>query len=380
MTRPGHSILRLAGLVGLLSAALFIGGCAGWRDGPKPAPLEAVQPQSSARLVWSAADGRVDFPMRPAIVGNQVASASSDGVVRVRAFSSATPLWTASAGGALSAGVGFDGLRAAVVTQANELVVLADGKVLWRKRLASGVSTPPLVAGERVFILGLDRAVDAYDALDGRYLWRLQRTSDPLSLRLPSVLMPYGDLLLVGQGPRLVGVDPLRGTVRSELALATPRGSNEVERLSDLVGPATRRGDVVCARAFQATVSCGDVTRNVLTWTRNTGGSTAVALTAEAVVGADASDRLTGWRAGSGELLWTHERLLNRRLGGLSAWGDWVAAGDFEGQVHVMDPRTGQSVMRLPTDGSAIPGVPVVSGRHLLVSTRRGGLYLWQTP
>lgn len=379
MTARRFLSVRVAGWVGLLSAAL-LSACSVWRDGPKPTPLESVQPQSSARLVWSASDGRVDFPMRPVIVGNQVASASSDGLVRVRAFSSPTPLWSVPVGAALSAGVGFDGQRVAVVTQSNELVVVSDGKVVWRKRLASGASTPPLVAGERVFVLGLDRAVDAYDALDGRYLWRLQRTSDPLSLRLPSVLMPYGDLLVVGQGARLVGVDPLRGTARWELGLATPRGSNEVERLSDLVGPAARRGDIVCARAFQATVSCGDLSRNALTWTRNTGGATAVALTAEAVVGADNSDRLTGWRAGSGELLWTHERLLNRRLGGVSAWGDWVAVGDLEGQVHVLDPKTGQTVMRLPTDGSAIPTAPVTSGKSLVVSTRRGGLYLWQTP
>jgi outer membrane protein assembly factor BamB len=62
--------------------------------------------------------------------------------------------------------------------------------------------------------------------------------------------------LLVGQGAALAGVDPLRGTVLWEVPLATPRGTNEVERLADLVGPAVRAGDRVCARAFQSPWLC----------------------------------------------------------------------------------------------------------------------------
>lgn len=363
-----------------LMGALLVSGCAFFSDAPKPAPLESLQPKASARLLWSASDSRVEFPMRPVVASELLATASGDGTVTVRPLTSATPRWTARAGSALSAGVGFDGQRVAVVTQSNELVVLANGREVWRKRLASGVSTPPLVAGERVFVLGLDRAVDAFDALDGRYLWRLQRSTDPLSLQQPAVLMPFGDALLVGQGARLVTVDALRGTVRSELALATPRGSNEVERLVDLVGPAFRSGNTVCARAFQSAVGCADLGRGALLWTRNTGGTTPVAMAGETLIGADASDRLTGWKSSTGELAWSHERLLNRRLGGVTAWGTWAVAGDLDGQVHVLEASTGQTVMRLPTDGSSVLGAPVVAGRVLVAVTRRGGVYAWQAP
>lgn len=363
------------------TALTLMSGCTTlFSDAPKPTALESLQPKASARLLWSASDSRVDFPMRPAVAAGLVATATSDGQVTVRDLNAAAPRWTGRAGAPLTAGVGFDGQRAAVVTQNNELVVMAAGRELWRKRLASGASTPPLVAGERVFVMGLDRAVDAFDALDGRYLWRLQRSTDPLSLQLPSVIMAFGDNLVVGQGSRLVGIDPVRGGVRWELSLATPRGSNEVERLADLVGPAARTGDVVCARAFQSAVACGNLARLTLNWSRNVGGTTAVALTDEAVVGADASDRITAWKVASGELLWTHERMLHRKLGGLSAWAGWVVTGDFEGQVHVMDAKTGQTVMRLPTDGSAIAGPLVVAGKTLVATTRRGGVFAWQAP
>ena len=367
-------------LTAAVAAAVSLSACSLFSDAPKPAPLENLPSKVTVNTAWSVADGRVDFPMQAATGLGLVATASSEGVVTVRPLDRAAPVWTGRTGAKLSAGVGFDGLRAAVVTQANELVVLVGGREVWRKRLTSGVTTPPLVAGERVFVLGLDRAVDAFDALDGRYLWRLQRSADPLSLQLPAPLLTYGDSLLVGQGARLVAVDPSRGTVRWEVALATPRGSNEVERLADLVGPAARLGDTVCARAFQSSVGCADLDRKVLRWTRNTGGTSAVAFAGDTVVGADASSRLTAWKADSGELLWSHERLLNRRLGSFVTWGSWVAAGDFEGHVHVFDPKTGQTVMRLPTDGSAITAAPRVDGKTMLAVTTKGGVFAWQAP
>jgi GT2 family glycosyltransferase len=39
----------------------------------------------------------------------------------------------------------------------------------------AGLATAPLVAGERVFVLTVDRIVHAFDAIDGRRLWTMQR-------------------------------------------------------------------------------------------------------------------------------------------------------------------------------------------------------------
>ncbi len=381
MTQTERPRLTL-GATGLaLAAVLMLPACSLWSGKPKPAALEPLTPSVSVTAMWFASDGRVDFPMQVGLAGGRLATAVSDGTVTVRALELAAPIWVAKAGARLAAGVGFDGERAAVVTVDNELVVLARGQVSWRKRLASRVSTAPLVAGERVFILGLDRAVEAYDALDGRYLWRLQRSSDPLSVNLNGVLMPMGDTLVVGQGPRLVGVDPTRGSVRWDLPLATPRGSNEVERLAELVGPALRLGqDTVCARAFQLAVACLDVGRGALRWTRNAGGVQAVGGNASVIVGGDGSDRMSGWRAESGELLWSHERFVNRQLGGVATWGTWMAVGDGQGQVHVMDPATGKTLLRLSTDGGAIASTPRVAGSVMVVATRKGGVYAWKAP
>jgi outer membrane assembly lipoprotein YfgL len=348
-------------------------------DKPKPTPLEAITPQIAGRQVWSARlDGGLPFVLMPAVRGDVVVAAGGDGGVVALGVQDGREQWRGSAGARLSAGVGSDGRYAAVVTRDNELVVLDRGTPTWRTRLGSLVSTAPLVAGERVFVMGVDRVVQAYDVVDGRFLWTLKRGGEALTLSQPGVLAAFKDTLLVGQGHRLAGVDPLKGTVRWEVALANPRGTNEVERVADLVGPAVRAGDTVCARSFQAAIGCADAQRGVLLWNKNAGGGQAVGGDAELTAGADGSGRITAWRTVTGDLAWTAEHLLHRGLSGLLVIGKTVVVGDFEGQVHFLDRATGKTVLRLPTDGSQVIGAPVAAGNTILVATKNGGLFAFR--
>ena len=283
--------------------------------------------------------------------------------------------WRVSAGAALLAGVGSDGRFAAVATRNNEVVVFERGNELWRKRLNSRITSAPLVAGERVFVMGVDRVVGAFDALDGRPLWRLQRPGDALTLSQPGVLAAYKDTLLVGQGAQLVGVDPLRGSVRWELTMASPRGTNEIERLADLVGPPLRVGDVFCARAFQSAVACARADNGTLRWSRNVGGIQPVGGDDELVVGGDASDRITAWKAASGDIAWTQEKLLYRGLSGPLVTDAAVLVGDSEGWVHALARNDGHLLARWSTDGSPVVAPPVRMGDIVLVVTRNGGVF-----
>lgn len=362
-------------MVSALAAAL---AACGGAPKPKPTPLEPVKAEIAGRAVWNYRLDGVQFPLTMASDGSSFTVAGNDGRIVVLAASDGRELWRADAGARVGAGVGGDGRRAAVVTADNRLVVVEAGRVAWTKALTSRVSTAPLVAGERVFVMGVDRIVHAFDALDGRRLWTLQRPGDALMLAQASVVAAFKDTLLVAQGPRLVGVDPTRGTVRWEVPVATPRGTNEVERLADLVGPVARVGDTVCVRAFQAAVGCVDAERGSLLWTKNAGGRNGVAATDQLVYGADGSDRVTAWRTAGGDVAWTSERLLHRGLSGPLALGPTVVFGDFEGQVHFLSREDGRTVLRLPTDGSPIVGSPALAGTTMLVATRNGGLYAFR--
>lgn len=366
---PRFAALALAGL---------LGACSSSPEKPQPAPLEALTPTLSARVVWQQRVGAVELPLGVAMQGGSLIVASSDGSVAAFAADSGQPLWQGSAGAKLAAGVGSDGRRVAVVTQANDLVVLEQGQVRWKQHLASRSLTPPLVAGERVFVQSTDRSVHAFDGEAGARLWSVQRPGEPLTLAQPGVLLPVGDTLVVGQGPRLAGLDPLRGTLRWEVPLASPRGTNEVERLADLVGPAARLGDMVCARAFQSAVGCAQVDAGTLAWSRAVSGSRGVHADEQHVYAADQADRLTAWRRSNGEVAWRNERLRFRGLGAPGGTPAALAIGDSEGWVHLLSREDGRTLARLSTDGSPVVAAPVMAAGNLVVVTRAGGVFAFR--
>jgi outer membrane protein assembly factor BamB len=128
-------------------------------------------------------------------------------------------------------------------------------------------------------------------------------------------------------------------------------------------------------RAYQSAVGCADAARGAVLWSRNAGGIQAVAADDQRVIGGDASDRISAWRADNGDLVWSNETLLHRGLSGALAIGPTVVFGDSEGYLHFLSSTTGELQLRLPTDGSAVVGAPVLAGTTLLVTTRGGGLF-----
>lgn len=373
--RAGVGMRRLAAA---LSAGLALGLAACGSDKPPPAPLEAYTARIAGKAVWQRSLGTPAPHLGVAVVDDQFVLASRDGDILRLAVASGELRSRVSIRGRVLAGVGADSRFAAVVTDANELVLVDEKQERWRIGLPSPVVTPPLVAGGRVFLLAVDRSVAAYDLADGRKLWTYSRPGDPLALSQPGVLLPYKDTLLVGVGSRLLGLDPLQGTVRSDMLLASPRGTNEVERLADLVGPGARQGDTVCVRAFQVAVGCVAAERGSLLWSRNQAGFQGIAADAEQVYAADAADRISVWKRSNGDLVWTSERLRYRGLSAPLVAGSTVVFGDVQGWLHFLGRERGDTQLRLPTDGSPIVAPLVRAQTTLLAVTRKGGVHAFR--
>lgn len=359
------------------AAVLLMVGCAG-SSKPKPEPLAPLTPTIGRSVSWTQRIEAVQFPLVVAVTPGVFTVAGSDGTVLALDADTGREVWRANAGAKLSAGVGSDGRFAAVVTRDGELVVFEQGQVKWRKPLGTRVTTAPLVAGERVFVLGVDRSAQAFDAIDGRKLWSLQRPGDPLTLAQSGVLAAFKNTLIVGQGPRMAGIEPTQGTVKWDVAVGSPRGANEIERLADLVGPSVRVGDMVCARSFQAAVGCVNADRGTTAWSKNVGGTDAIAADTEFVFAGDASDRVSAWKTASGDVAWTTDRLLYRTLSAPLSVEKSVVFGDADGTVHWLARDTGEAQLRLSTDGGAITVQPVVSGNTILVVTRKGGVFAFR--
>ena len=372
---PGTRAVR--GMPALL-AAVLLAACSFGPDRPNPKPLEPIAAPITVRPAWNQGIGAVQFPLTVAVTGGVITVAASDGSVAAIEAETGRTVWRINVGAKLSAGVGSDGKTAAVVTRDGDLVAIADAQVKWKKPLGVRVATAPLVAGGRIFVLGVDRAVQAYDAEDGVRLWQVQRPGDPLTLSQTGVIAAYKNTLVVGQGPRLAGIDPAGPTLRWEVPIGSPRGANEVERLADLIGPPIRAGELLCARSFQAAVGCVNAERGTLAWAKTIAGTDAIGGDAELIFGADASDRLTAWKTPNGEVAWTSEALMFHGLGTPAAIGASVVVGERNGTLHWLSRDKGEAQARIPTDGSMISVPPVVVNGLVIVVTRSGGIFAFR--
>lgn len=362
----------------VLAASAALSGCAFWSssDAPKPADLGPNKVELPVRQVWTAQVGALkDLSLTVGIKGNQVFLAAADGTLVSLDAQSGRESWRVKLPQALSAGVGSDGQTTAVVTKGNQLVVVEGGRELWRKPLTAAAYTAPLVAGERVFVLAADRSLSAFDGKTGAKLWTQTRTGEPLVLSQPSVLQAYGNTLLAGMSGRLVAYSPDNGAVLWEAPLASPRGTNDVERLVDLLERTSRVGDVVCARAYQAAVGCVNVARGQTLWTQPARGSVGIDGDADLLAGAESNGTVQAWNRADGARLWSVDRFQYRQLTAPLLLGRSIVVADSTGLVHMLSKKDGSHLNRLETDKTGVSVAPVVAADTLVVVTRGGNVY-----
>ncbi|MFZ9574343.1 MAG: PQQ-binding-like beta-propeller repeat protein, partial [Limnohabitans sp.] len=197
----------------LTLGALWLVACS---SGPqyKPVDIPTVPVVQEVKQVWTLALGPVPATLVPAVQSNAVVVINTRGEMQGVDLNAGRSLWRVALNQTISAGVGSDGQRHAVVTTGNELVVVQESKVLWRYRLPAQSFTAPLVAGQRVFVLLADRSVLGFDGATGRLLWTQSRPGDPLVLKQAGALTAVGDTLVAGLSGRLVGINPTPGALR----------------------------------------------------------------------------------------------------------------------------------------------------------------------
>jgi outer membrane protein assembly factor BamB len=364
--------LALAGM------CVFVAACSG-PSRPKPADAAPVSVLQDVRTSWTAKLGAVNFPLVVSAQAGRVAVASSNGEVAVLDAKTGQDVWRLKLDQGISAGVGNDGQQVAVVTRENDLVVMQNGKVQWRQTLPAQSFTAPLLAGARVFVLTADRSVLAFDGATGRKLWMQQRPGEPLVLQEAGVILPFKNTLLVGLSGRLAGLDPNTGAIRWESAIATPRGTNDIERLVDLVGPYSREGDVVCVRAFQSQIGCVNAERGQSVWTHSSAGPQGVSGNGQLVIAGLANGVLQAWNRSNGERVWDTDRLKYRILSAPLVTPRGILVADSGGYLYVLSLADGALLNRVQMGGE-LASAPVLAGERYVVVTREGRVTGLQIP
>lgn len=377
-----RSLGRLALLVSLLSLA-GCGTVGGWFGGaaPKVKPAELAAFQETARLarLWDLNVGPGQpYVFSPAAEGQAIYAASREGrIVRIDA-ATGRELGRIETGKRLSGGVGVGAGLILVGTPKGELLAYrtADGQPAWTAQLSGEILTPPIAQGNLIIARGNDGKVWALDAADGRRRWVYSRALPALSLREPASLVADARAVYAGfPGGRLIALSLANGAPLWEANVALPRGATELERIADVTGALALTERQVCAAAYQGRVACFDRLSGQNLWSREVSALRGVAGDARQLYLADASDSVQSFDRDRGVSPWKQDKLRDRRLSPLLPLARYVAVGDYQGYVHLLESDTGAFAARAATDGSAIVAPMLATPQGLVVQTANGGVF-----
>lgn len=356
------------------SSALLLGlvACSSTPEKPKPTALVDFNSKVTAQKVWAVQLGPMNSTLSHNLSSGQLALVTSAGLVSLLNPTNGAETWRLALNTPIAAGIGGDGERYAVISQANELIAMSQGKVIWQVKLPASSFTSPLVAGGRVFVLTANRTVLAFDGASGQRLWMQQRSGDALVLNQSGILTSFQDNLMVGLSGRLVAMNPGNGVAKWEVNMGSSRGTNEIERLTDLVSGVSRVNDVICARSFQTSVTCIDALKGSNIWSRAAQGHVGLSGNDGFVFGSESDGKLVAWHAKNGQVAWQSEALRFRGLTVANWQSGQLLVGDALGWVHWLDASNGQTVGRLQVDASGIAMTPVRVGQNWVVVTNSG--------
>jgi outer membrane protein assembly factor BamB len=387
MRRYGGAAVRGAAL----ACALALAGCGGMPSanpvnwfrgqsaGPKPAELPALTNPHPVKVLWTVSVGAAEgYIFSPALAGDSLYAAARDGTVVRLDAATGQVRWRASAGMRLSGAIGADGELAVVASESGEVLALdaRSGTPRWRARVSSEVLAAPKVADGLVLVRSADSRIFAFGAHDGRRRWVYQRAPTALIVRSPAGITVHQGSVYAGfSGGKLVALGLATGALRWEATVALPRGANELERITDVVGEPAADGREICAAAFQGRVACYDAQSGNQLWAREMSSLTGVALDARAAYVSDDRGAVHALERASGRSLWRQDRLAHRQLSLPLALGAEIAVGDLQGYVHFLARDSGAFVARQATDGGAIRAAPLRLAQGFVVQTASGGLF-----
>lgn len=340
----------------------------------EPVELEKFTATMKVEKVWSVSLG--DNPtglLTPRVTETGIYAAGSNALYRINPETGEST-WKVKLDSDAVAGVGSDGHTVALSTAAGELLAFDEsGKELWRVKLTSELTVPPLVGSGIVVVRTSDTRVSCYDALTGERRWRYQGQAPSLSLRVARELRFSPAGILIGQSNgRLLALDG-QGKPVFDVPVAQAKGTTEVDRLVDVVGAPLVDSHMMCASAYQGNVLCISSENGRFLWAQPVDAVSGPISDGTNVYITAANGEIHAFDYVGGTPRWTNKEYHWRSPSAVVVTPEAVAFCDYDGVVSFLDTATGKTIARTSV-GSAVKSIPVALSGGALFQTEDGRL------
>ena len=384
-TGAGHVLRPCLGHA-LILALFAFAGCSG-NSSPGLAdikgvegPADLVEFTRTARFEerWHAEVGSSGLSqLSPALTADAVYGASAKGELVRLDRTGGKQVWRVKTGITISGGVGSgEGMVIVGSDKGDVLAFDENGKQLWRSKVPSEVLSVPQVSSGAVIVRSGDGRISALDVSDGKRLWLYERGTPALVVRSHAGVTIQRGVAYAGfAGGKLVALNISDGSVLWEVAVSQPRGSTELERISDITSNPVVDDEQVCAIAFQGRVACFDVAQGSMMWNRDISSDKGLMLLRKYLYISDAKGSVIALDKTSGSTLWKNDKLSLRDISAPLVLENLVVVGDYEGYLHGLNREDGSMAARIKLDGGAINATPLAMDGGLLVQTYDGEIY-----
>ncbi len=344
----------------------------------KPAPLVAFKRAAKVSILWQKGIGSSGaYVFTPVFADDSVYAANEDGDLLRYDAATGKLIWRVDTRHHLSGGVGAAHNLVLVGDLKGELLAFDNqGYLIWKSWLTSEILSAPQVAEGIVVVRTQDGRIFGLDAADGKRKWVYQRSTPTLTVRsFASVVITRGGVFAGFAGGKLVALDIMNGNIGWEATVALPRGTTELERVTDITSTPVFDDERVCAVAYQGRVGCFDLLRGSLIWVRDISSISGLTLDGRNLYVSDDKGAVVALDKVSGSSVWKQDKLFARKLTAPLAFGEFIVVADLHGYVHFMSREDGSFAARHATDSSRISATPIALNKGLLVLTRDGGMY-----
>lgn len=348
------------------------------KDSNPPKALKEFKPTASVRTLWQASTGsgagkdyvRIHPQVDEGAVfvaGGRFASAWSK--------TNGGRIWQTPIDSDITGGVN-SGEGGVFLGTANGSAIALDrqtGKSLWQTPLGSEVlAVSPAKNGVVVFRTGDGRLL-GLSAQNGAILWQQERKSTSLSLRGASTPIVVGGMVIAGFDSGVVtAFDMQTGKGLWEVTLSVPRGSSDLDRMTDVDGEMKALGEALFAASYNGRIAGINMRDGQVAWAAPYSSYTGVDADPNGLYTSSDTGDLWKLEPQSGNPLWKMDDLQRRQPTAPTLLGQYLVVGDYQGYLHWINTSNGQLAARTQGDKAGYTVAPVQDGNVIYALGKNG--------
>jgi len=250
-----------------------------------------------------------------------------------------------------------------------------DGSLSWKVELSSEILASPVYGSDVVIARTGDGKVFGLAAFDGEVIWTIGRQMPRLTLRGDSrPLVSQGVAFIGFPDGTLVALDAKNGRALWDLPISFPRGTNEIERLSDIDTTPLLVGGNIYVSSYQEITHALDIAGQKIAWSIDVSSFNSLGFDAAFLYISDRDGIVHQIDRANGEKIWSQDGLRLFTTSAPISIGPYLMVTDSDGTAYVMDKNDGSYVGRHSLGARTIVGDPIVDADTIYFIDSSGSL------